>query len=177
MCHAAHAGRQAGGGDGVIQAARRTVKHIRVARCAEAAHLVDIAAAGQVENRVFLRVGVEVANQQRVIVATRRLQLRDERAQAQHLRLALQVPAALAITRVHIARCIGIRRQRAGTFRFQVVHNQRETFAVGQAKALRQRGPVVDGVDITDGRSQWAELGGLVNHGDTDGVRASALGG
>ena len=176
MHHLVDARRQRVAGNGVVQPAGGTIEHIRVAEAAEAAHLVDEAVAGEGKDRVFLGIGVEVADQQHVAAAGRRLALRHIAAQAVGLLHTPQVPATLAVADVVVAAVVGIAHRRAAALALQVIDQQREALAIGQAEGLGQRGPVVDGIGVAVGQARRAQLCRLVDHGRADRIGAAALG-
>ena len=157
----------------MVEPACGAIKHIRIGQRAEAAHLVGITTAGQVDDRVFLAIGVEVADQQHIVAAAAALQLRDKTAQLPDLGQAGGVPATLAVTQVGIGR-IAHTRSGAAALGFKVVDNQREALAIGRRKSLGQRRAVVDGAGVAGGIALPCQAGRLVNHRHFDGVGARA---
>ena len=158
----------------MVEPAGRAIEYIRVAEAAEAPDLIDEAIAGEREDRVFLGVGVEVADQQCVVAARHRLPLRRVAAQAVGLLGAQQVPAALAVAGVVVARVVGGTRAGATALALEVVDEQREALAIGKAEGLRQRRAVVDRVGVAVGSARGAQPGRLVDDGGADGVSAGA---
>ena len=168
-----HLGAERGAGQRVVQVAGFAVEHVRIRHGAGAAHealeLVHKALVDDGLDRIFLAVGVKVADQEHFRIAGGSHQLWHEGAdQALCLPHAGGVPAALAVAFVGFGSAGG----RATALGLQVVDHHRELAAVGRNKGLRHRRTVVDGVAVGQRRSLQGQRRRLVNHGHADGVGA-----
>nr|GEU28029.1 hypothetical protein [Tanacetum cinerariifolium] len=168
-----HLGAQRGAGQRVVQVTGFAVEHVRVRHGAGAAYkpfeLVHKALADDGLDRIFVAVGVEVADQQHFRVAGGSHHLRHEGTdQALRLLDAGGGPAALAVALV----AIFARRGRAAALGLEVVDDHRELAAIRRNKGLRHRRPVVDAVAIGERGAGQAHGCRLVDHGHADGVGA-----
>ncbi|KZS00753.1 Uncharacterized protein APZ42_002827, partial [Daphnia magna] len=114
-----------------VQPTGKAIEDIGVVLGVDAADQVDDAAAcSQSLDRILLRVGVEVTEQDHVLRAGRSLYLADEDLETLRLLLAGGVVAALQIA------LVGVRaRGTAAALGLQVVDQHRKTFAIGGAEA------------------------------------------
>ena len=135
--YAAHLRRQAGAGESIIQRTYLPIEHVRVGVCQTVA-LVCVARAGDDANRIFHRVGIQIAHDEEVAVAAAggvRGQPVDQRRGGVGAR---DVAVALPVAQIRVAH-VGTGR----TFGFEVVyHDGKRLAAAVLAEGLSQSRPV-----------------------------------